>query len=329
MGLFCCAWNLACSSARVIFCSVIRFCALVCGLFLILPAPGAVSAQQQPPRTLRASVSAPLDAPGRLEVRALAAAYPERIDETALRNEDWAARIDDTWYYWADGRMLPYEERFDNRRYTGIRFYNYALGPLQLREIDEATAERLRERSRQPASAGLPRHNGFLDALYGISTRSDAYRWIVDTTFLGLKTQAHRMIVEPLSSVERQIRSLMVTDAEVRAFVAELQQVSTFSWREIAGTNRRSYHSYGVAVDLIPRSYHGRFGYWRWAMQSGIEEWWDVPPEQRWRPPQPVIDAFENNGFVWGGKWLSFDPIHFEYRPEVILLARWREAGIR
>ena len=38
-------------------------------------------------------------------------------------------------------------------------------------------------------------------------------------------------------------------------------------------------------------------------------------------PPQPVIDAFERNGFVWGGKWLFFDPLHFEYRPETLLLA--------
>lgn len=269
-----------------------------------------------------------LAAPGRLEIRALAAAYPDRIAEAAFRDGDWALRIDDTWYYWASGRLLPAERRFNSEQYTGVRFYNYSLGRLVPREIDDATAERLRARSTQPAAEMPPRHNGFLDALYQISVRTDAYRQIVDFTFLGLRTQVHRMIVEPLRRVEQDITQIAEHDEEVRRFVSEIRQASAFHWREIAGTNRRSYHSYGVAIDLIPRSYGNRFGYWRWAMESGVEEWWDLPERQRWQVPQPVIDSFERHGFIWGGKWLSFDPIHFEYRPEVILLSRWREAGL-
>ncbi|MCA1755657.1 MAG: M15 family metallopeptidase [Spirochaeta sp.] len=37
-----------------------------------------------------------------------------------------------------------------------------------------------------------------------------------------------------------------------------------------------------------------------------------------------MLEVFERHGFVWGGKWLSFDPIHFEYRPEVLLLSELR-----
>jgi hypothetical protein len=33
------------------------------------------------------------------------------------------------------------------------------------------------------------------------------------------------------------------------------------------------------------------------------------------------VRAFESHGFVWGGKWLFFDTIHFEYRPELLLLS--------
>jgi hypothetical protein len=47
-----------------------------------------------------------------------------------------------------------------------------------------------------------------------------------------------------------------------------------------------------------------------------------VPYEQRWMVPTSVVEAFERHGFVWGGKWLFFDTMHFEYRPEVLLLAR-------
>ena len=32
--------------------------------------------------------------------------------------------------------------------------------------------------------------------------------------------------------------------------------------------------------------------------------------------------AFENEGFIWGGKWHEYDLMHFEYRPEIICKAR-------
>jgi len=32
--------------------------------------------------------------------------------------------------------------------------------------------------------------------------------------------------------------------------------------------------------------------------------------------PQSVVDAFERQGFIWGGKWNHYDTMHFEYRPE-------------
>jgi len=47
-----------------------------------------------------------------------------------------------------------------------------------------------------------------------------------------------------------------------------------------------------------------------------------VPYARRWMVPTPVVEAFERHGFVWGGKWLFFDTMHFEYRPEVLEIAR-------
>ena len=35
------------------------------------------------------------------------------------------------------------------------------------------------------------------------------------------------------------------------------------------------------------------------------------------------MEAFEKNNFIWGGKWGHFDIMHFEYRPEIILKARY------
>jgi hypothetical protein len=35
-----------------------------------------------------------------------------------------------------------------------------------------------------------------------------------------------------------------------------------------------------------------------------------------------VIKAFEDEGFIWGGKWEQYDNMHFEYRPEMHELNR-------
>ena len=35
-------------------------------------------------------------------------------------------------------------------------------------------------------------------------------------------------------------------------------------------------------------------------------------------PLGPHVDAFEAEGFIWGGRWLHYDTMHFEYRPELL-----------
>jgi hypothetical protein len=35
------------------------------------------------------------------------------------------------------------------------------------------------------------------------------------------------------------------------------------------------------------------------------------------RIPFEVVEPFEAEGFIWGGKWYHYDTMHFEYRPEL------------
>ena len=30
-----------------------------------------------------------------------------------------------------------------------------------------------------------------------------------------------------------------------------------------------------------------------------------------------LVNIFEKNGFIWGGRWYHYDTMHFEYRPEM------------
>ncbi len=93
---------------------------------------------------------------------------------------------------------------------------------------------------------------------------------------------------------------------------------STWLWRSIAGTNRLSTHSYGIAIDLNDPLPSGD-KYWMWADRARVS-FPNGSLNLAW-VPWSVVDCFERHGFIWGGKWHHFDTIHFEYRPEFRWLA--------
>lgn len=86
----------------------------------------------------------------------------------------------------------------------------------------------------------------------------------------------------------------------------------TFNYRFISGTNRLSPHAFGIAIDLKSDSRD----YWKWTSRKEGEK-------RLQSYPKDVVKVFEDNNFIWGGKWGRFDILHFEYRPELILKARY------
>lgn len=86
----------------------------------------------------------------------------------------------------------------------------------------------------------------------------------------------------------------------------------TFNYRYIAGTNRLSPHSFGIAIDLASN----KNDYWKWASEKDGEK-------RLLSYPEDLVNIFENHNFIWGGKWNHFDILHYEYRPEIILKARY------
>jgi len=82
----------------------------------------------------------------------------------------------------------------------------------------------------------------------------------------------------------------------------------TFNRRAIAGTNRPSAHSWGIAID-INVAYSD---YWRWSARP------DGTLPFKNRIPIEIVRVFEQHGFIWGGRWHHYDTMHFEYRPELL-----------
>jgi len=160
-----------------------------------------------------------------------------------------------------------------------------------------------------------------------------------DAFFRGLYFATEGAVRETLSTVTydgpRRDTRFRVTqahcvDAQLDAVLAEIEALGpdygvflensggSFNWRLIAGTDRLSVHSFGIAVDLNTEL----GGYWRW---SGAAQ--GAATDYNNRIPAEIVAAFERYGFIWGGKWHHFDGMHFEYRPEMILHARLVSGG--
>ena len=137
-----------------------------------------------------------------------------------------------------------------------------------------------------------------LDALF---RQTYPARALVKGTFFGRPVRVQPKVAEALGRVEKRLAG----EAAVKPFVTALG--GTYNPRNIAGTNRPSAHTYGIALDLNPSLSH----YWRWDQNRRQPGWQN-------RVPESVVHAFEAEGFIWGGRWFHFDTMHFEYRPELL-----------
>ena len=264
----------------------------------------------------------PEQEPSRAEriTRALVKAYPGRVERAEFRGNDWAVLLRGTWFYYAGGRMMPENLLYRAEYYTPIAFYdNYPIEMPEWRAPSDEQAAWLRERTANRATHVRRRAPYFFDTLYQARSREEAHSRTRVIRFLGHRITVHYSIVNELARVEETILAAAITDPQIQAWKNNIRTMYAWNWRNIAGTQTRSFHSYGIAVDILPRVTGGREVFWAWAA-ARRPEWWNIPYSGRYHPPDAVIRAFELYGFVWGGKWLFFDTMHFEFRPEVMVL---------
>ena len=122
--------------------------------------------------------------------------------------------------------------------------------------------------------------------------------------FLGHRLRVHRRALPAFARVAKRLEAARIADPGLHKWLAKFS--GTFVVRNIAGTDRPSNHSYGISIDLDA----SRTDYWRWPKPS-------LPLRWRNSVPQAIVDAFEAEGFIWGGRWYHYDTMHFEYRPEL------------
>jgi hypothetical protein len=295
------------------------------------PFPPAASGPGQ--ADLGGTVQGPADR-AEAVMKALAAAYPGRLGPAEYRDGDWAVLLrtlenpDGVWFYYAGGRLLPEELRSRFSEYDPQPFYAYRaeLPPWTPPTAEESARMREREKQRQAHPAKRSQH--FYDALWRARSRSESWDRVKQIRFLGHPALVHFSILEELSLVEERILKEAKTKPRVRKWMESLKSAEGWNWRSIAATQSRSFHAYGTALDLLPKSQGGLETYWLWTARTNAE-WWTVPYSKRLHPPEEVVKAFEAFGFIWGGKWLTYDTMHFEYRPEILIFSGMAPTELR
>ena len=250
-------------------------------------------------------------APGRraeeegLLLEAFTEAWASFIDSVSYPAGDTVLFLGGRAVYFKGGKMLGAERLSEQDRFEPI-LYEYPLGPL----LDARPA------------AGEPMYStDVLESLFG-RTESEIRQHGRRVPFLDRRVFMNLATLEALAAVEADIRTTAERDPELLTWLSEISVAYSFIARDVAGTDSRSYHAWGFAVDLVPNSYRNKHVYWRWSRVFNREGWANIPLDQRWSPPQAAIDVFERHGFIWGGKWSHFDTIHFEYRPDILLYNR-------
>jgi hypothetical protein len=274
------------------------------------PASRAAQPNEAPPReTSRAEEV----------MQAISRAYPGRVGAAQLVDGDWSVVLDGVRYFYAEARLLPESLRGKAAEYDPQPFYPYPKSLSDWKAPDEAEVASFRAMAARRATKPPKRSNHFFDALWRSRNKAESYERVKTLLFFKHELMVHYSILEELSLVEERIRAASASDPAVRAWLGKVGGLTGWNWRIIADTASRSFHSYGAAVDILPKKDDGLATYWLWSAEHD-KEWWNIPYAKRRHPPEAVVSAFESQGFVWGGKWRLFDTMHFEYRPEILIL---------
>jgi len=199
---------------------------------------------------------------------------------------------------WDDGiKNKPFKTLLDKPDLKDMFIQKYPAGV--------GTAEPMRN-----FDPGRVRDEQFFMKMYG-GTEKEVRKNLTEITWCP-KLVGQKIMVTKINGVDKklmQVSKELDEHPEMKKYLTNIG--GTFTWRKISGTDRPSMHSFGMTIDINTRY----SDYWQWACKCTNE---DATVAYKNRIPQLLVDIFEKNGFIWGGKWYHFDTMHFEYRPELL-----------
>lgn len=198
---------------------------------------------------------------------------------------------------WDDGRQKTTEERFEDPDLEDILAVRYQAGPIV--PITEGDPD-----AGLKDDPGRARVEKLFFATYG-STEKEVKSKLSKVRFFGERYTFHEKAAPALERVVENLKVQLEENPKLLPFLKDIG--GTFKWRNIARSQTLSTHAFGIAIDLnVERGF-----YWRWTQPRYPIRWKN-------KVPQAIVDAFEAEGFIWGGRWLHYDTMHFEYRPELL-----------
>ena len=241
-------------------------------------------------------VAAPARADPALD--ALIAAYPDHL-----------ASYDATHLVWKDGTRMPlsdgrsgktFEQLLDNPNIKDQFAFAYPLGP----DVKEPPINH---------DPGRIRFEPFFVKMYGDCKKGDVARRLKSVAWMP-KRGGGRISVTTENGVDLKLAAVV---QDLESLPAEMTKylvpsAGTYNCRVIQNTSRLSVHAFAAAVDINST----QADYWEFLKgRTGTFTW-------RNRVPGAIGEIFERHGFIWGAKWYHVDSMHFEYRPELLALAR-------
>lgn len=234
------------------------------------------------------------------DILILMLAYPDYILGLEKKNDDQIYLIMKSGkkIIYDDKKQKSHEEKLDSPDLQDMLEQNYPLEKGT--EIMDKTFD-----------PGRARHYELLNEVYG-NSKSAIEKNLTNLKY-GYTNYQFNSKNGANVSLEQSLKEVIPL-AKTRSDIGSILYPAsgTYNYRTISGTGRLSPHSYGIAIDLKS----DKRDYWKWSSEKqGKERIKEYPKE--------LIEAFEKNNFVWGGKWGHFDILHFEYRPEIILKAKY------
>lgn len=158
---------------------------------------------------------------------------------------------------------------------------------------------------------GCVRHYPLLKEVYGANkTQIQSNLVKVSIGYKFVEFNRNNYAAQALNSVMKEL--LPLARQSYKIYGAAFPSSGTFNYRLISSTSRLSSHAFGMSIDLNSH----KNDYWKWNTRDDGQKRLDAYPQE-------IVHIFEKYGFVWGGKWGNFDIMHYEYRPEIILKARY------
>lgn len=234
------------------------------------------------------------------DILILMLAYPEYVAGVEKKSEDevYVVMKSGKKFIYDDKKQKSPEEKFANPDIQDMLEQDYPLGT-----INDIMGKNI--------DPGRARHYGLLGEVYGNSKGAVEKNLVrLKYGYTNYQFNGKNNANISLEAVLKELMPLAKSRGDIGSILYPAS--GTFNYRVISGTGMLSPHSYGIAIDLKS----DKRDYWKWgSVEGGKKRLLEYPKE--------LIEAFEKNNFVWGGKWSHFDILHFEYRPEIILKAKY------